>query len=153
MAGDAVESAGSTGVVALARGWLGTPYCHRASTKGAGCDCLGLVLAIWRDLRGGEPATVPHYEAGWAEVDRDERLWTALRRHLTELPGGSDLTPGQVILFRMRDRAAARHLGVLSQIGQDGVARFIHAYEPHGVIESPLSAPWRRRIAARFELI
>ena len=28
--------------------------------------------------------------------------------------------------------------------------RFIHAYTGHGVIESSLSAPWERRIAARF---
>ncbi|MGB3409057.1 MAG: peptidase, partial [Jannaschia sp.] len=25
------------------------------------------------------------------------------------------------------------------------------AYSGHGVVESPLSAPWRRRIVARFE--
>ena len=144
---------GSTDVVTSARGWLGTPYRHRASTKGAGCDCLGLVLGIWRDFHGAEPEKIPLYQAGWAEVDGDERLWAAMRRNLTELAGGSDLTAGQIILFRMRDRAAARHLGILSQCGQEGVARFIHAYEPHGVVESPLSVPWRRRIVARFELI
>jgi len=29
-------------------------------------------------------------------------------------------------------------------------ASFIHAYTGHGVIESPLSAPWERRIVARY---
>ncbi|MDG1118150.1 MAG: peptidase, partial [Flavimaricola sp.] len=29
-------------VVATARGWIGTPYLHQASCRGAGCDCLGL---------------------------------------------------------------------------------------------------------------
>ena len=37
------------------------------------------------------------------------------------------------------------------QAGQasDGPA-FIHAYAGHGVVESPLSPPWQRRIVARF---
>ena len=31
-----------------------------------------------------------------------------------------------------------------------GTETFIHAYTGHGVVESPLSAPWARRIVARF---
>jgi NlpC/P60 family putative phage cell wall peptidase len=42
-------------VIAAARGWLGTPYHDQASAKGAGCDCLGLVRGVWRDLHGSEP--------------------------------------------------------------------------------------------------
>ena len=30
-------------VVATARAWIGTPYVHQASVRGAGCDCLGLL--------------------------------------------------------------------------------------------------------------
>jgi len=55
---------------------------------------------------------------------------------------------GDVILFRMRDTAVAKHLGIASRTGPD--ASFIHAYSGHAVVESPLSAPWKRRIAARF---
>ncbi|MEQ9675505.1 MAG: peptidase, partial [Roseovarius indicus] len=36
------------------------------------------------------------------------------------------------------------------QAGCGAEASFIHAYSGHGVVESPLSAPWRRRIVARF---
>ncbi len=32
--------------VELARLWLGTPYVHQASTRGAGADCLGLIRGI-----------------------------------------------------------------------------------------------------------
>jgi NlpC/P60 family putative phage cell wall peptidase len=140
-------------VVRLAREWLGTPYCHRASRKGAGCDCLGLVRGIWRDVHGSEPEGIPYYGAGWAEKDADERLWKAMRRHVAELPRAADLAEGQILMFRMRERAPARHLGILTHRASDASMRFIHAYERHGVIESPLSAPWQRRIAARFELI
>ncbi len=34
--------------------WLGTPYRHQGRRKGVGCDCLGLVLGVWRGgLRRG----------------------------------------------------------------------------------------------------
>ena len=58
------------------------------------------------------------------------------------------LAPGQVLLFRMRAGAVAKHLGIVSAAGD--APRFIHAYTHHGVIDSPLTAPWRNRIAARF---
>jgi hypothetical protein len=46
----------------------------------------------------------------------------------------------------MRDGTVAKHLGVVSVAG----ARFIHAYSGHGVVESPLSQPWLRRVVGRF---
>ena len=49
----------------------------------------------------------------------------------------------------MRHGAVAKHLGLQARIGAQ--ASFVHAYTGHGVVESPLSTPWRRRIVARFE--
>ena len=65
-------------VVAEARRWVGTPYRHQASVRGAGADCLGLVRGVWRALRGAEPVAVPPYGPDWAEAGRDEALWRAL---------------------------------------------------------------------------
>lgn len=138
-------------VVQIARGWLGTPYVHQASVRGAGTDCLGLLRGVWRELYGAEPEPVPAYTADWSEPSRDEALWAAARRHLAELPdaaGQAPLAMGEVLLFRMRDGAVAKHLGLVSAVG--AAPRFIHAYSGHGVVESPLSKPWQRRIAARF---
>ncbi len=42
-------------VVAAARKYIGTPYHHQAALCGAGCDCLGLIRGVWRDLYGSEP--------------------------------------------------------------------------------------------------
>ena len=41
--------------------WIGTPYRHQASCRGAGTDCLGLLRGIWRELIGPEPEAVPRY--------------------------------------------------------------------------------------------
>lgn len=134
-------------IVQAARGWIGTPYVHQQATKGAGCDCLGLLRGVWREVLGAEPEQIPAYSMDWSEPQGEERLWQAARRHLVEKPG--EPRPGDVILFRMRSQSVAKHLGIVVQVGRD--ARFVHAYARHGVVESPLSAPWRRRIAAVFE--
>ncbi len=59
-----------------------------------------------------------------------------------------DAQIGDVLLFRMRDGSIAKHLGIQSSIGLS--PQFVHSYTGHGVIESPLSQPWQRRIAARY---
>jgi NlpC/P60 family putative phage cell wall peptidase len=136
-------------VVAAARGWIGTPYVHQASCKGAGCDCLGLLRGVWREVIGEEPETVPAYSKDWSEPEGEERLWRVGLRHMA-VKRPDDQAEGDVLLFRMRDGAVAKHLGLQAQVGPG--ASFIHAYSGHGVIESALSAPWARRVVARFAL-
>ena len=53
----------SDDVVRAARLFLGTPYRHQASVPGAGCDCLGLVRGVWREVYGEEPELPPPYRA------------------------------------------------------------------------------------------
>lgn len=134
-------------IVAEARAWIGTPYCHQASVRGAGTDCLGLLRGIWRAVLGGEPETVPPYTEDWAEPSRSEVLFEAADRWLLRKSTGA-VARGDVLLFRMRDGGIAKHLGIQTETGPK--AGFIHAYTGHGVIESPLSQPWQRRIVARF---
>ena len=135
-------------IVTAARGWLGTPYRHQAACRGAGCDCLGLVRGIWREVKGAEPERPPAYSMDWAEPARQEALWQAAARHL-RAKALRDEAAGDVILFRMRAGSVAKHLGVVAETGAR--ATFIHAYSGHGVVETALSAPWRRRIVARFQ--
>lgn len=136
----------SARVVTEARRWIGTPYVHQASVCGAGTDCLGLLRGIWRSVHGAEPVAIPPYTRDWSEAEGREDLIEAGKRWL--LPCGPDLAEGDVLVFRMRPRAVAKHLGIVSAVGPR--AAFIHAYTGHGVIESPLSQPWLRRIAARY---
>lgn len=135
-------------VVTLARSWIGTPYLHQASTQGVGADCLGLVRGLWLALYGQEPEVPPHYTPDWGEFGGQELLMGGAMRHLQLIETDTALLPGQVLLFRMRQGAVAKHLGVLAEAGD--MPSFVHAYNRHGVIESPLSGPWRVRIAARF---
>ena len=131
-------------VIAAARGWLGTPYHDQASLRGVGCDCLGLARGVWREVVGQEPFPIPPYSRDWGECGPRELLAEGARRMMIEVPG-VDVPPGALVLFRMMPRANAKHVGILT-----GPDSFIHAYERHGVIEQPLTPPWRRRIAFAF---
>ncbi|MCB1337049.1 MAG: peptidase [Maritimibacter sp.] len=142
-----VETDRGTRLVAAARGWIGTPYVHQASCRGAGADCLGLIRGLWREEVGGEPIAVPAYTPDWSEASGIEALLTGAAALMRPL-GPEDAGPGDVIVFRMRPGAVAKHLGLLAATG-DGPS-FIHAYSGHGVVESPLTPPWARRIVAYF---
>ena len=126
-------------IVAEARLWVGTPYLHQASVRGAGTDCLGLLRGVWRAVLGDEPEPVPVYTDDWAEPSKEEVLFAAAERWLREKPC-TQAAVGDVILFRMREGSIAKHLGLQSETGPH--PRFIHAYTGHGVIESSLSSSW-----------
>ena len=66
-------------IIVEARAWIGTPYRHQASLKGVGCDCLGLVRGVWRELIGDEPQSAPAYSRDWAEASGEESLANAAR--------------------------------------------------------------------------
>ncbi len=135
-------------VVLAARGWIGTPYVHQASILGHGADCLGLVRGVWRELIGHEPEPLPAYTTDWSEASGREVLAQAAGRWLCPRPD-PEIAPGDVLLFRIRSGAVAKHLGIVSETG--ACPRFIHAYSGHGVVESPLSTPWRAKIAGVFQ--
>lgn len=133
---------------AEARRWIGTPYCHQASVKGAGADCLGLLRGVWREILGAEPEQPPPYSADWSEASGAERLMAAALRHLLPIDT-KEAGIGDVLLFRMRASAPAKHVGLLVSEALDH-GRIIHAYSGHGVCETHLTDSWRRKLAASF---
>jgi NlpC/P60 family putative phage cell wall peptidase len=147
MARACVEPAGAA-IVALARDWIGTPYRHQGSCKGAGTDCLGLLRGLWREIYGSEPVEVPPYTPDWVEASGGEDLLDAAARHLVALQGG-DAAEGDVVVMKMRDRGPAKHVGILAR-ADEGHVTLIHAYSGHGVVESPLMPAWSRRIVGAF---
>lgn len=127
-----------------ARRWLGTPYRHQGSTCGVGCDCLGLVRGVWRAVYGEEAEHPGAYAPDWAEASGKDALLEAAARHCIEKPT-SEMTPGDLLVFRWRPDMPAKHCGILS-----GPDHFIHAWQGHEVTESPLVPQWRRKVAGVF---
>ncbi|MGV8936001.1 MAG: NlpC/P60 family protein [Allorhizobium sp.] len=165
-------------VLASAESWIGTPYRHQGSHKGVGCDCLGLVRGVWREIYGAEPEVFAPYAPDWAERAGQERLLEAAGRHFRPVAGLGEALPGDVLIFRWQAGSAAKHAGILAGApcasayhpvdpegsscaadradpclrprSADDQNHFIHAYEQAAVIRSALVASWRRRVAGVF---
>ncbi len=131
-------------VVAAARQWIGTPYHHQASLRGVGCDCLGLVRGVWRDLYGTDAEFPPPYSRDWAEATGIETMLEAAARHLTPV-APADAQPGDVLIFRLRSGCVAKHAAILAT-----PSTMIHASEGSPAAEVALTPWWRRRLAAAF---
>lgn len=131
-------------IVAAAERWIGTPYRHQASLRGVGCDCLGLVRGVWREVLGGEPEAMPAYTPDWSEASGRETLAEAAARHLRPVAAAAAL-PGDLLLFRWRESLPAKHVGILVRDG-----RFIHAHQSAAVASAALTPWWRRRTAFAF---
>ncbi|MBU1176161.1 MAG: C40 family peptidase [Alphaproteobacteria bacterium] len=128
---------------AEARRWLGTPYRHQASVRGAGCDCLGLLRGVWRGLYGGEPQKVPPYAADMRRDAEPGLLLRAAETHLVRVT--RPILSGDVLLFRIGRNLPPRHCAIATA-GRG----LIHAQERLGVIEAPFSLAWQRRLAGVF---
>ncbi len=131
-------------IVAAARRWIGTPYAHQASLAGVGCDCLGLVRGVWREVIGPEPEPMRPYTPDWAEAGGNESLIELGERYFTPV-ALDDWGAGDVLVFRFRDGAPAKHVGIAT--GDD---RMIHAHDGARVVEVPIVSFWRRRIVRAF---
>lgn len=131
-------------IIAAAHDWIGTPYRHQATRKGAGCDCLGLVRGVWREIYDKEPTAVPPYTPNWAEETERETLLDAARDWLRPIDN-KDARAGDVMLFRMSPKSPCKHLAILS-----GPTVMIHAYWGRAVTESHIVPYWSRRWAYSF---
>jgi len=128
-----------------ARKWIGTPYHHQESLLGVGCDCLGLLRGVYRDVVGPEPKAIPNYSHGWDEVARREDMLNTCRSYLCEVDRGCRAS-GTVLVFRMRPTAVAKHCGIMVTD-----ERFVHSHSGRGTVEIELSGWWAEKIVAAFE--
>lgn len=130
-------------IAEIARAWLGTPYRHQASRRGAGCDCLGLLRGVWREAVGPEPEPLPPYRADWRDPENAGALLEAAKRWLVRAEG--EMRAGDVVLFRLHRTLPPKHCGIIVS-----AAAFIHAQEKLGVIEANLTPGWSRRLAGQY---
>lgn len=131
-------------IIAAARRWIDTPYLHQASLIHVGCDCLGLVRGVWREVVGEEPERAPPYTADWAEAQGAETLLDAARRHFEPVAPGA-FRAGDVLAFRFRTHLPAKHLGIATS-----ATHMVHAHSGAAVSEVAIGAHWRKCLAGAF---
>lgn len=133
----------------IAHAWIGTPYQHQASLKGVGCDCVGLIRGVWREHYGDEPMALPAYSPDWAEVGGHEVLLHGLAQHFSPV-ALCEARAGDVLVFRMKPGAVAKHAAILLHDFGDPRAQIIHAYWGHAVVASWLRPFWHKQAVAAF---
>ncbi|MEO1701466.1 MAG: NlpC/P60 family protein [Pseudomonadota bacterium] len=131
--------------VSAARSWLGTPYRHQACRKGVGVDCVGFVAGVWSEVYGAMPEYRRDYTRDWAETGKVDRLLEACRRACCQRSNVFEAEPGDILLFRIRPEAMAKHVAIFS-----GDHHMIHAGERRTVSEVKIQNWWRRRLVGVF---
>ena len=130
-------------IVLATMAWVGTPYRHQASKRGVGCDCLGLLRGVWREVIGDEPVIVPPYSADWRDKNHAGALEMAAQTYLKRSADKPQV--GDVILFKMIRNLPPKHCAIM--VERDV---FVHAQEHIGVVEAGLSKAWARRISGIY---
>lgn len=122
-------------VLKLAHTWVGTPYKHQAAVKGSGCDCIGLITGIWKELFGDFPEgfKMPAYTPYWAEEAEKSLMVDVGMKYLERITPMCQKMPGDVLMYRMTRRGQTKHAGIY--VGND---RIIHAYSGHDVTEATI---------------
>lgn len=126
-------------VVRVARTWIGTRFLHQASLKGVGCDCIGLIAGVAREL--GMPEA-EHWlrdarRRSYTKEPSPAMLLAAASEYLLEVPLEA-LRVGDVPLFRVRTNP--QHFGILSA---QAPRYLIHAHGPsRAVVENGFDGHW-----------
>jgi len=137
-------------IVAEARTWLGTPWVHQASVKGAGCDCIGFVVGV------AEAFGIPEAKAwkndllfrGYPVTPVMDKLLAAVEKYLDPV-SVPRIEPGDILVFNLiipQHIALPMHFGIVSQIKPTYI---IHAHAPKSVgrvVENILDDKWLRRV-------
>lgn len=131
-------------ILTIARTWIGTRYHHQAAVKGAGCDCIGFIIGLYREVTGLETAAIPPYSLTWSEASREDILINMMSDHLDRIPINK-AKPADMIVFRFKPEYVAKHAAVLSSQNT-----MIHTQERFKVQEVHLNPWWTRRITAAF---
>ncbi len=118
-------------VLIEAQDWLGTPYHHAARVKGAGVDCLMLLLEVYGRAgvfasRGVDAAAIdiPRYSRDIMLHRSEETYLEGLRRYVVET---DDPERGNIALWKFG--RIYSHAGVIT-----GWPMIIHAYAPEKMV-------------------
>jgi NlpC/P60 family putative phage cell wall peptidase len=135
-----------TDIVAAARTWAETPFHHQARLKGVGCDCIGLVIGVARELG----LVMPEFDiAGYPRVPDGTTLMATARLHMAEISREA-MQPGDVVVVSF-DRDP-QHFGILGDYRHGGLSIIHGASNPGRVIETRLMFSEHMKFVAAFVL-
>lgn len=134
-------------IIAEAREWIGTPWIHQASCKGAGADCIGLIAGVAAACGSPEAArflSTPN----WRNYGRnpDPAFMYSVCDDLMNRVPVADMRLADVLVFRCGKHPM--HFGLATYAG-----KMIHAWlKARMVREHELDAGWRSEIVRVYRM-
>lgn len=83
-------------VIESARGWLRTPWHHRARIKGAGVDCAQLLIAVYSEAGLIDEFDTGDYPPDWMLHREEERFLSFVTRYADPVDTPE---PGDVVIY------------------------------------------------------
>lgn len=111
-------------LVQAARGWIGTPYHHKARVKGAGVDCAQLLIGVYAEAGLIAEFDTGDYPMDWMLHREEERFLAWVERYLVEV---EEPAPGDVVVWRFG--RSFSHGAIVTSWPE-----FIHAYRVTGIV-------------------
>lgn len=133
-------------IVSTAREWIGTRWHHQQSCKGVGCDCIGLISGVGRELGFASAKAFrndPRFK-GYGRVPDVAMTRAAIAEYLDPVDVAQS---GDVLFMNHEKQVIPHHFGIVS-----GPDYMIHAWAgARKVTEHRIDEKWRKRIVAAFK--
>lgn len=113
-------------IIAEARQWLGTPFHHQGRVRGAGVDCLQLLIGVYSAVGLIAPLDVGHYPWDWHFHKSEERYLQGIAEYAKKI---TKPLPGDIALFTFGHCASHAAIVIAWPL-------CIHAYHGQGVVET-----------------
>lgn len=137
-------------IIRTARSWLRTPFHHQGRVKGAGVDCIGLIVGVINELNlsdGNGGRLSAHDDTNYSPLPDGVRLKAMLDEHLQSIML-SELAPGDIALFRFQQQP--QHVGFITDRA-DGTLGILHCYSnSEFVIEHRLNEGWMSMLVQAY---
>lgn len=111
-------------IVEIAKTFLRTPYHHMGRVKGAGVDCLTLLVEVYREAGLIPKIDLPYYPKDWHMNRSEERYLKGLLQYAVET---DEKKPGNIIIWKYG--RCYSHAAIIIDY-----PIFIHAYSGHGCV-------------------
>lgn len=118
-------------VIAMARGYIGTPFHHQGRTPGVGLDCAGVLICVGRALG----MVAPDFDVtGYVTTPDGRSLRGWCDRYMRRIPRDEKRAGDAIMIIVDAD---PQHLGILAPYRHGGFS-IIHATRERGVVETRL---------------
>ena len=139
-------------ILAEARSWIGTPFCHQGRVKGSRIDCIGHIEMVARELRlaGMTPDTVvPQERIGYSRYPVHGILDEVLDEYMVRIPM-SKLDVADVITMRRPGdlKLIVSHCGFYSE--RDTVIHALFTRTIKACSEHSYSSFWKQFAAGAY---